>query len=145
MRADTRQSPHAATASQISPTRRQVVDVVPADLHRRFADFRRTSALRTRVPEDLRQAVLDALGQGISMLAVRRDLGLTAKQVESWGGYLATSPVEVEPEVRIEAARVFEVADEPVVGERAAAPGAAGEALELRLGAWSIVIRSTHP
>jgi hypothetical protein len=120
-------------------------DGVPLALRRRFAHFRDTNAARIRVPDDLRQAVLSALGEGVSMLAVRRDLELTAKQVESWRRYVATTPVEVEPVVETEKARVFAVADRRAVGECATASGDSGEALELRLGAWSVVIRSTCP
>jgi hypothetical protein len=77
------------------------------------------------------------------MPALRRELGLTAKQVADW---LCHRPVP-SPDVAVSAppspARVFAVTDVPSGSEQSAAPSAAPEALELRLGTWSIVIRSS--
>ncbi|MBN1608594.1 MAG: hypothetical protein JW940_18335 [Polyangiaceae bacterium] len=125
-----RPAPHSAGVAS---------DEVPADLQRRFASFRRSNASRTRVPASLRKAVLDALGQGCSMLAVRRELGLTVKQIGSWQREARRAPVETEPVTGIESPRVF------AVGERRATGGDADGALELRLGAWSLIIRHTCP
>jgi transposase-like protein len=108
---------------------------VPADLRRRFADFRRANAARTRVPDDLRLAVLQAFDQGASMTALRRELGMTAEQVENWRRHAAGVPLDGESAPGRSGARVFDVADRSVTGE----------ALELRLGGWSVVIRSTCP
>jgi hypothetical protein len=143
MRVDRRPSPHR-WRGQAAPAQHrggQAGDEVPADLCRRFADFRRTSKARTRVPNDLRHAVLDALDQGVSMLAVRRDLGLTAEQVAGWPRCALGGPVEIEGESGIEDSRVFTVADGPAVEKPGPTRSDADEALELRLGAWSIVVR----
>jgi transposase-like protein len=119
---------------------------VPADLRRRFTDFRRANVPRTRVPDDLRVAVLRTFDQGVSMTALRRELDLTAKQVENWRRYAPTGYLEGEPAAGRGGARVFDIADRSAVGEPAAASaaGAAGEALEIRLGAWSVVIHSAR-
>lgn len=143
MQVDRRQSPQR-WHGQVAPAQHrggQAGDEVPADLCRRFADFRRTSKPRTRVPTDLRHAVLDALDQGVSMLAVRRDLGLTAKQVAGWPRCALAAPVEIEGDSGTEDSRVFTVADGAAVDKPCSTRSDADEALELRLGDWSIVVR----
>ena len=142
MRAD--RGPAAETTFEPVRRGRREGGGVPADLRRRFVRFRQASAPRTRIPDDLRQAVLLALGQGVSMAALR-EVGLTPQQVEYWRRSAVARPVQVEPAKGREGARVFEIADTPRVDERAAVWAAAGDALELRLGAWLIVIRSTRP
>jgi len=101
-------------------------------LRRRFERFREQSAPRTRVPQTLRQAVLEAVDQGVSMQALRRELGVTDKQVQSWRRRARTAATTVAG--RPSEARVFEVID-PVLSAEPT------EALELRLGGWSLVIR----
>jgi transposase-like protein len=118
---------------------------VPADLRRRFADFRRASAPRTRVPNDLRRAVLLAVDQGAEMTALRCELGVTAKQVEDWRRGASCAALDGESSSGCDGARVFDVADRPVVDERVGMASNGCEALELRLGTWSVVIRSTCP
>jgi len=81
------------------------------------------------------------------MTALRRELDLTATQIEDWrrvapGGHLGAARTTEHDNVRI-----FEVDDRPVPYELPAISNAGGatDALELRLGAWSVVIRPVHP
>lgn len=118
---------------------------MPVDLRRRFTKFRDTNAPMTRVPDDLRAAVLRAIAQGTSMLELRRELGVTVKQVTDWRRHLPAALFAGEGEAAkcSEGARVFDVADKPVVSESpvASTSGGAGEVLELCVGAWVVVIR----
>ena len=116
---------------------------VPEALLRRFQHFRQQSTTGTHVPQTLRRAVLDAVDRGVSMQALRRELGVTSKQVQNWRRRdSATAKAAGRPPIP----RVFEVTDAPSSAEPAAAheggdSAAASEALELRLGGWSLVIR----
>lgn len=101
---------------------------VPAELAEQFAKFRRTHALGTRVPDKLRAAVCHALEQGVGREALRRALGLGGNQLDTW---------QRRPAVSKGAARIFEV-------EGAAGPIEQGGTLELRVGDFAIVIRSTR-
>jgi transposase-like protein len=141
MRVDRRQSPQAAPEAPRRSGRGG--GSVPADLRRRFIEFRRANAPMTRVPDDLRVAVLRAFDQGASMTSLRRELDLTVKQVENWRRYAPAGFLEGGPATGRGGARIFDVADGSAVGEHASASGDVGEALELRLGAWSVVIRGT--
>ena len=116
---------------------------VPDALLRRFQLFRQQSTTGTQVPQTLRRAVLEAVDQGVSMQALRRELGVTSKQVQNWRRRdSATAKAAGRPPIP----RVVEVTDAPSSAEPAAAheggdSAAAREALELRLGGWSLVIR----
>jgi hypothetical protein len=81
------------------------------------------------------------------MTTLRRDLDLTAKQLEDWRRDTPGGPLGAGPSAGIRSARVFELADRSVAEGRPAAAtmSGAGDALELRLGAWAVVIRSAHP
>lgn len=79
------------------------------------------------------------------MLAARRALGLTAKQIASWRQGGRRPAVEVARAAGIGDRRIFAVADRPCVEESASRCRDVGEALELRLGAWSVVVRQTFP
>jgi len=120
---------------------------VPEALLRRFQHFRQQSTTGTHVPQTLRRAVLDAVDRGVSMQALRRELGVTSKQVQSWQRRESVAAKAVAKAAgRPPEARVFEVTDAPSTAEPAAAhecgsAAAASEALELRLGGWSLVIR----
>ena len=120
-------------------------DDVPADLRRRFARFRQARTPGTRVPNDLRQAVLRALDHGVAMLTLRRELGVSAKQVADWLRRASITTAAIEPAARVGSARVFEVADLAAGDQRRLVAGDGGEALELRLGSWLIAIRPARP
>lgn len=104
---------------------------VPAELTRQFAEFRRLHGHGRRVPPGLRAAVLRALDQGVSRGSLRSALGLGGKQLDAWQRG-ASGGAE-----RGGVARVFEVTDAVETGEPVGG-------LELRLGDFSIVIRSTR-
>jgi hypothetical protein len=112
-------------------------DGVPADLRQRFVRFRRANAPGTRIPADLRRAVLHAVQQGTSIRTLQRELGLTARQLGIWRR-------SISPASSREVARVFEVADSPVVHKDATSSDGGEGALELRLGPWSVLIRPTR-
>ncbi|MDH5671953.1 MAG: hypothetical protein OEZ06_07360 [Myxococcales bacterium] len=120
---------------------------MPEALLRRFQHFRQQSTTGTQVPQTLRRAVLDAVDRGVSMQALRRELGVTSKQVQSWRQRDSAAAKAVAPAAgRLPSPRVFEVADpplsaEPAVAHEGGSSAAASEALELRLGGWSLVIR----
>ena len=102
---------------------------VPAELTRQFARYRRDRRRGSRVPAELRAAVLRALDQGVERESLQRALSLSAQQVEAWQEGAAGRAD------RGGVARIFEVTDAPARGEP-------GSTLELRVGDLSIVIRS---
>ena len=54
-------------------------------LQERFERFRRGTVRWTRVPADLRAAVLEAVRQGVTLTEVRRACGLSLSQLRLWG------------------------------------------------------------
>ena len=103
-----------------------------------FEQFRRANEPRTRIPDELRQAAVEALEQGVSMATLRLVCGLSAKQVADWQ-MPAIAPSGERP---CEPARVFEIGADAGAGEAASVGGAGlNDALELRLGNWAITIR----
>ena len=104
---------------------------VPAELARQFAQFRRQHGRGSRVPPELRAAVLRALDQGVGRECLRRALGLGGQQLDTWQRGAAAGAEHGG------FARIFEVTD-------AAEAGEPGGSLELRLGDFSIVIRTTR-
>lgn len=148
MRAGRGKTPEARAAGAQAGRARSEGDEVPEVLRRRFEHFREQSAPRTRVPQTLRRAVLEAVEQGVSMQALRRELGLTHTQMRSWQREVSRPAKEVSVANGVPRVRAFEVVEPPVSGESAMADDrvssvVAGEALELRLGGWSLVIRAT--
>jgi transposase-like protein len=109
-------------------------------LRKRFRSFRALRGARKRVPLELRRAVLDALAEGVSSRALRRELGITPMQLSAWRRSDAAT-AQSAPTVKVPRARVFEVTD-PAQGESHGAQPGGGDALELRLGGWSLVIRA---
>lgn len=116
-------------------------DEVLEDVRQRFAAFRRTYEPRTRIPNELRRAVLAALKQGVSMSALRGTCGLSARQVEDWHldlpGTVPGGGSVAEP------ARVFAVADDSPADNREPRERSMNTdgRLELRVGAWAITVR----
>lgn len=109
-------------------------------LRKRFRSFRALRGERKRVPLELRRAVLDALAEGVSSRALCRELGITPMQLSAWRRSDA-STAQSAATVKVPRARVFEVTD-PARGESHGALPGGGDALELRLGGWSLVIRA---
>jgi hypothetical protein len=111
-----------------------------AELEGRFARFRREQPRGARVPEELRAAVVAALGQGVRPGELQRACGVTWSQVMTWqarrageqGASGSAGPTKV---------RVFSVVDEPREDPAAPPESTGGGALELRLGPWTVSVR----
>jgi hypothetical protein len=108
-----------------------------AELGKRFARFREEHPRGTRIPEELRTAVVAALVQGVGSREVERACGVSWGQVRAWQAQREprAAPVE-EKEVR-----VFSVVEEAPGAERPPAVATSEQALELRLGPWSVSVR----
>jgi transposase-like protein len=117
-----------------------IPDARVESLRQRFTRFRRTHKPRTRYPQALRLAVLEALHRGVAEPELRRACRLTAAQLAAW-----RRSAEMEAQQRplvSPPARVFPVVDElrsDVSDERAIQP--ASQPVELRIGGWSVCIR----
>ena len=109
-----------------------------AKLGRRFALFRAQHGPGVRVPDELRAAVFDALSEGVTVKALRRECGLAGSQIVGWeatrNSALVSGPRQ---SARVRAFSV--VKDEP--GEGAMPKGAPEQALELRVGPWAVSVR----
>ena len=85
-----------------------------AELAGRFARFRREQPRGARVPEELRAAVVAALGEGVAPSELQRACGVSWTQVMTWQarhpGDRGTSRSAEGSEIR-----VFSVVDEPRV------------------------------
>ena len=114
--------------------------VALAELGKRFACFRRKQPRGARVPEDLRAAVMAAVGQGVRPVELQRACGVTWNQVMTWqarsmggqGKCGSAGPTKV---------RVFSVVDEPGVDPSQPPESTGGGELELRLGPWTVSVR----
>lgn len=111
-----------------------------AELAGRFARFRREQPRGARVPEELRAAVVAALGQGVAPSELQRACGVTWSQVMTWqarrpGDRRASASAE-PTEVR-----VFSVVDEPREDPAEAPESMGGRGLELRFGPWTVSVR----
>lgn len=109
-----------------------------ADLARRFALFRTEHPKGTRIPQHLRSAVLGALARGAVSGQVERACRISSDQVKAWR---ARDGGAGTPASEAAIARVFSVVDQPFAPAREAAASTPGEALELRLGPWSVSVR----
>jgi hypothetical protein len=109
---------------------------IAEEISERFAAFRRAHPKNTRIPSDLRMAVVDALARGLSPSLLRRTCGVSTGQLGWWRTRSRTSaPVAIQPP------RVFSVTGDaaPRSPELSVLPPADG--LELRLGSWSVCVR----
>lgn len=106
-------------------------------LGKRFARFRREHARGTRIPDDLRAAVL-ALWREVAPADVYRTCGISSGQVIAWKEAKARRTESQD-------ARVFSVVDEAPVGRPEPSLPAAEPALELRLGPFSVSVRLVGP
>jgi hypothetical protein len=112
------------------------------ELGRRFARFRAEYPKGTRIPAELRAAVVDALAQGAASGEVERACRVTWSQVKAWQALAGRESVAAA--VAEKAVRVFSVVDEGPADGSPAVAGAEQE-LELRLGPWSVSVRLARP
>ena len=111
-----------------------------AQLREMFATFRQENRLRTRIPEFLRDAVMEEVQRGTPEVEVIRACRISRELLERW------REVKVGYARRVKAkaskARVFSVIDDKAsdIGS-----GVSGEEesshLQLRIGGWEISIR----
>lgn len=113
------------------------------DLEQRFAQFRREHPRGARVPDDLRAAALIAHVKGVSAGAIHRTCGVSWGQLMAWKGARRSAPARrVTPAEKLTPdVRVFSVVDEPV--DRGTLEASTSNALELRLGPWTVSVRLT--
>ena len=113
---------------------------VLTDLERRFAEFREDHPRGARVPQELRAAALAVLLKGVSAGAIHRTCGVSWSQLMAWKGARGSASAQrARRGVKSKSdVRVFSVVDEPVDH---GAPLSTSNALELRLGPWSVSVR----
>lgn len=108
-----------------------------AELKERFAVFHRENPPGTRIPADLRAAVVEAIQRGVAPTRLRRSCGLSTGQLTQWRavarGTRGSGAGTPRP-------RAFSVVDTPARAWAAAVAGPTEE-LELRLGRWSVSVR----
>jgi hypothetical protein len=127
-----------AERSIAKASQRAAVGAALAQLEQRFAQFRAEHARCTRIPAELRAAVLNAMGAGATATALRHRCGVSSSQLAAWqasGKRRAVSELLAPEKVR-----VFPVVDEVPAGG-AACETAPEQMLELRLGPWSVSVR----
>ena len=139
-----RQRVHKRSRGQRRSAEGRASASVLGELESRFAQFRRAQPRGARVPEELRAAVLAALGQGVKPGELQRACGVTRSQLMTWqargagaqGASGSAGPTRV---------RVFSVVDKPQV-ELPRPPESPEEGvLELRLGSWTVSVRLAGP
>jgi hypothetical protein len=113
------------------------------ELRERFAVFHRENPRNTRIPDDLRAAVIAAMRRGVTTSRLRRACGLSTSQLARW---LASARDPAPSTLSAQHARVFSVVGEtPPHSPNPTAPLPAHE-LEMRLGPWSVSVRlATQP
>jgi len=109
-------------------------------LSRSYATFRRENPPRMRIPEELREAALEAIGNGIPERAVREACRISPEQLNRWREIQwMRSRGKAGEKAK---ARVFKVSDDPVekksVHSRKEGPS---EPVHLRIGGWEISFR----
>jgi hypothetical protein len=144
MQRERQRGPTRPRGRQQSAEGRSSAALALAELESRFARFRRTQPRGARVPEELRAAVVAAVGQGVRPGELQRACGVTWSQVVAWqarrAGDQGTSGSAGPTKVR-----VFSVVDEPRE-DRPEPPESMGErGLELRLGSWTVSVRLAGP
>jgi len=114
-------------------------DPVLRDLAGQFERFYRDHAPGSRIPIFMREAVLDALRQGVPRVEVQRACSLRSTQLALWKkSHTKRSQSVNKEEVK---ARIFSVSDaEAIEPPTSVGPGSRDE-LELRFCGWSICIR----
>lgn len=117
-----------------------------SELKRRFEEYRRDHPRGARVPVDLKEATLAVLAKGVAAGAISRTCGVSWSQLMAWKGARRSPPrrrasrraKKSTPDVR-----VFSVVDAPVEPDTPAV--SADNALELRVGPWSVSVRLADP
>jgi hypothetical protein len=105
------------------------------------------------VPSELRVAVLTAIARGVTPGLVRRACGLSGHQLKRWGkgsaARVATPALAptLSPALATEVrpARIFSVTTEATARSPKPAAQPLTDALELRLGPWSVCVRLATP
>lgn len=111
-----------------------------AQLGESFVKFRQENRPRTRIPDYLRDAVLEAVETGIPDAEVIRTCRLSRELLHRWRevkyGYARRAKSKKAK------ARVFPVVEDQVTGPRSAVKGGEETShLQLRIGGWDISIR----
>ena len=107
-------------------------------LRQRFAQFRREHLPGTRIPQELRDAALQALGSGTPKREVLRACRISPSQFELWRQRQRACTQGLE--LNGHNARVFPVVDEvPGVAVGRASDHESRD-LQLRIGGWAICI-----
>lgn len=133
-----RESKSARGSTRGSP-RSPGISPMVAELGRRFALFREEHPRGTRVPAELRAAVLLALARGAASGDIERACHVSWGQVRAWEARKGHEPVRapvVDQEVR-----VFSVVNEAPGAHQPPAASTVEDGLELRLGPWSVSVR----
>lgn len=109
------------------------------ELRQRFAAFRRENRRFTRVPDELRVAAVAAQREGVRPTTLRRVCGVSTSQLASWK---ANQPGSDVAAAEVQSARAFRVIDDAQArGAGGAAAVIDDEALEVRVGPWSIRVQ----
>lgn len=109
-----------------------------------YAVFRREHQPRMRIPEELREAALEAIGNGIPEKSIREACRISPEQLNRWREIqrLGSRGKGGRKGGKKAKARVFKVADAPE--EKTAVNGhkeLPSEAVHLRIGDWEISLR----
>ena len=108
------------------------------ELKERFAVFHRENPRNTRIPCDLRAAVVAAMRRNVTTTRLRHACGLPTSQLARW---LAGDQDPAPSTLRAQHARVFSVVGEtPPRPPKTTDPPPTHE-LELRVGQWSVSVR----
>ena len=85
-------------------------------LSRSYAAFRREHQPRMRIPEELREAALEAIGNGIPEKTVREARRISPEQLNRWREiqWLRSRGKDGRKDGKKAKARVFKVADAPI-------------------------------
>jgi hypothetical protein len=134
----TRQPPMRATTRRQARLARPVQNRGLEQLRRRFEAFRSTNPPATRIPVTLRKAVLTLLEEGVTRTAVENSCGVSFTQMDQWLELYGPQP-RSRNAVQSPRARVFSVVDADWPLAEPSVPPM--QALELRLGDWSVTVR----
>jgi hypothetical protein len=108
------------------------------ELRQLFGAFRRENRRFTRVPGELRAVAMAALREGVTPTSLRRVCGISTGQLASWQ---SSRPTAEAAAAEAQPARAFQVIDDAQARGAGCSPRRADEALELRVGPWSIRVR----
>lgn len=108
------------------------------ELRQRFAVFRRENPRNTRIPGDLRAAVIAAMRRGVTATRLRRTCDLSASQLARWRAAARGPERSI---LKAQRTRVFSVVGEAPPRPRELPACPKGHGLELRLGPWSVSVR----